>query len=46
MCLSNGRFLDGTAPEDLPRPVEVIPTDGHALRDALGLDVRALETAR
>ena len=35
VCLSNGRFLDGTAPEDLPRPVEVIPTDGHALRDAL-----------
>ena len=23
VCLSNGRFLDGTAPEDLPRPVEV-----------------------
>ncbi len=35
VCLSNGRFLDGTAPEDLPRPVEVIPTDGHALRAAL-----------
>jgi hypothetical protein len=37
VCLSNGRFLDGTGPEDLPRPVEVIPTDGHALRAALGL---------
>ena len=35
VCLSNGRFLDGSAPEDLPRPVEVIPTDGHALRAAL-----------
>jgi putative radical SAM enzyme (TIGR03279 family) len=35
VCLSNGRFLDGTGPEDLPRPVEVIPTDGHALRAAL-----------
>ena len=31
VCLSNGRFLDGTGPEDLPRPVEIIPTDGHAL---------------
>jgi putative radical SAM enzyme (TIGR03279 family) len=35
VCLSNGRFLDGTRPEDLPRPVEVIATDGHALRRAL-----------
>jgi NifB/MoaA-like Fe-S oxidoreductase len=34
-CLSNGRFLDGTEPADLPRPVEVVPTDGHALRRAL-----------
>ncbi len=24
VCLSNGRFLDGTGPEDLPRPVEVV----------------------
>src|SRR5215217_1914777 len=37
VCLSGGRFLDGAAPEDLPRPVEVIPTDGVALRRALGL---------
>jgi NifB/MoaA-like Fe-S oxidoreductase len=36
VCLSGGRFLDGTAPEDLPRPVEVVPTDGAALRSALG----------
>jgi NifB/MoaA-like Fe-S oxidoreductase len=43
VCLSNGRFLDGTAPEDLPRPVEVVATDGHALREALGVDVRRLE---
>ena len=35
VCLSNGRFLDGTAPEDLPRPVEIVPTDGHSLRAAL-----------
>ena len=46
VCLSNGRFLDGTGPEDLPRPVEVIPTDGHALREALGLDLRTLASAR
>ena len=46
VCLSNGRFLDGIAPEDLPRPVEVITTDGHALRAALGIDDRTLERAR
>jgi putative radical SAM enzyme (TIGR03279 family) len=36
VCLSDdGRFLDGGTVEDLPRPVEVVATDGHALRDAL-----------
>jgi putative radical SAM enzyme (TIGR03279 family) len=35
VCLSGGRFLDGVTPADLPRPVEVIPTDGAALRRAL-----------
>jgi putative radical SAM enzyme (TIGR03279 family) len=35
VCLSEGRFLDGTTPADLPRPVEVVPTDGIALRRAL-----------
>jgi putative radical SAM enzyme (TIGR03279 family) len=45
VCLSNGRFLDGTAPEDLPRPVEVIPTDGHALRTALAVGAPTLEGA-
>ena len=35
VCLSRGVFLDGTRPEDLPRPVEVIPTDGAALRRSL-----------
>ena len=35
VCLSNGTFLDGTTPADLPRPVEVVATDGHALRAAL-----------
>ncbi len=37
VCLSDdGRFLDGLRVDDLPRPVEVIATDGHALRRALG----------
>ena len=35
VCLSGGRFLDGTTVADLPRPVEIIPTDGAALRHAL-----------
>jgi putative radical SAM enzyme (TIGR03279 family) len=35
VCLSEGRFLDGTTPSDLPRPVEVVATDGIALRRAL-----------
>jgi len=37
VCLSAGRFLDGTSPAGLPRPVEVVATDGLALRDALML---------
>jgi putative radical SAM enzyme (TIGR03279 family) len=35
VCLSGGRFLDGATVADLPRPVEVVPTDGAALRNAL-----------
>ncbi len=35
VCLSRGTFLDGTRPEDLPRRVEVVATDGVALRRAL-----------
>jgi putative radical SAM enzyme (TIGR03279 family) len=35
VCLSRGRFLDGTTPDELPRPVEVVPTDGLALRRAI-----------
>lgn len=36
VCLSDdGRFLDGGTPGDLPRMVEIIPTDGIALRTAL-----------
>jgi putative radical SAM enzyme (TIGR03279 family) len=37
VCLTQGRFLDGTEPSDLPRPVEIVPTDGRSLRSALGL---------
>jgi len=36
VCLTQGVFLDGSAPADLPRPVEVVATDGRALRAALG----------
>jgi len=36
VCLSDdGRFLDGGVVDDLPRRVEVVSTDGHALRRAL-----------
>jgi putative radical SAM enzyme (TIGR03279 family) len=31
VVLSNGRFLDGTTPADLPRAVEVVGTDGASL---------------
>ncbi|MCS5682314.1 MAG: DUF512 domain-containing protein [Acidimicrobiales bacterium] len=36
VCLNNGKFLDGLSPDDLTRDVEVVPTDGAALRAALG----------
>ncbi len=42
VCLSGGRFLDGTTPEELPRPVEVVGTDGVSLRRALGLPLTAV----
>ena len=35
VCLSGGRFLDGLTPGDLPRPVEIVATDGVSLRRAL-----------
>ena len=35
VCLNNGRFLDGLRPEELSKYVEVIATDGIALRTAL-----------
>ena len=34
-CLSEGRFLDGTTPGDLPVEVEVVASDGASLRAAL-----------
>lgn len=41
VCLSGGRFLDGMTPDDLPRPVEVVSTDGISLRAALERPVGA-----
>lgn len=35
VCLSEDRFLDGLSVADLPRPVEIVATDGLALRSAL-----------
>ncbi|MGC8513485.1 MAG: DUF512 domain-containing protein [Acidimicrobiales bacterium] len=35
VCLSAGVFLDGISVAELPRPVEVVATDGAALRSAL-----------
>jgi putative radical SAM enzyme (TIGR03279 family) len=41
-CLNEGRFLDGLTLADLPRAVEVVPTDGSSLRAALdGTSFRA-----
>jgi putative radical SAM enzyme (TIGR03279 family) len=36
VCLSNGIFLDGVKVSELPRPVEIVPTDGRSLLSALG----------
>jgi hypothetical protein len=41
VCLSRGVFLDGVHPDDLPRHVEIVATDGHALRAALRVAVGA-----
>ena len=35
VCLNNGKFLDGVSVEELPKPVEIIPTNGSDLRRAL-----------
>jgi putative radical SAM enzyme (TIGR03279 family) len=45
VCLSGDVFLDGVAVGDLPRPVEVVPTDGVSLARALGLHHGALPGA-
>jgi NifB/MoaA-like Fe-S oxidoreductase len=36
VVLSRGVFLDGTSPDELPAPVEVVRTDGVSLVGALG----------
>jgi NifB/MoaA-like Fe-S oxidoreductase len=36
VCLTGGVFLDGVDPASLPRPVEIVATDGRALREAIG----------
>ncbi len=35
VCLSQGKFIDGMTLEDLPRTVQVLPSDGGSLRRAL-----------
>ena len=35
VCLSNGKFLDGVALADLPSSIEVVATNGAALRKAV-----------
>jgi putative radical SAM enzyme (TIGR03279 family) len=39
VCLSEGRFLDGMTPAELPVAVEIIVTSGASLRSALESDV-------
>jgi putative radical SAM enzyme (TIGR03279 family) len=41
VCLSRGVFLDGMASADLPRPVEIVASDGASLRRALDAEVAA-----
>ncbi len=35
VCLNNGKFLDGVSVEELPKLVEIVPTNGADLRLAL-----------
>jgi hypothetical protein len=35
VCLSEGRFLDGSTPAELPAFVDIVPTSGIALREYL-----------
>ncbi len=44
VCLSGGVFLDGMALSELPRPVEVVATDGRSLARALGIGGAPLAT--
>jgi len=47
VCLSDdGQFLDGTLVADLPRVVEVVATDGQALRTALEAPARRTSERR
>jgi putative radical SAM enzyme (TIGR03279 family) len=41
VCLSQDKFLDGLTVADLPRNVEIVSTDGNALRDAISLKRRS-----
>ena len=45
VCLSGGKFIDGSTTEELPQPVEIVPTNGTALRQLLDAAVRS-ELAR
>ncbi len=46
VCLSEGRFLDGLTVADLPRSVEVVPTNGISLRAALGATLSNPQSTR
>ncbi len=35
VTVSRGRFLDGLTPDDLPHPIELVPTSGVGLADAV-----------
>ena len=37
VCLSEGRFLDGLTPAELPAFVDIVPTSGVALREYLDM---------
>ena len=44
VCLSGGRFLDDSSPDDLPVAVEVVRADGASLRHALLRSVPSVDT--
>ncbi|MFV1991423.1 MAG: DUF512 domain-containing protein, partial [Acidimicrobiales bacterium] len=41
VCLSQDKFLDGLTVADLPRDVEIVSTDGNALREAVSTSRRS-----